>query len=827
MKRFYTYSNLLQTLCCICIFTFGIVEQNFAQKKNKSDVVTISIVVKTPDGFVYPGAKIWDLTDKNPGEANHLDDTNESGRATFKVLSKGTIAVGDYIIGGAYIHDVMDESENPQKLYTIVKVEDILKGKTEVIVQERVFPPTDAIGIQDTVSIHGKMRGNTMELSTKLLVNVDLVHTNNRFIWQPVIINQETKQIQYGRAFVLDGKEYSTTQLRNYDNNTKGGDPLYENGLVCISHDSLKLCRVKTQRRPVGKKEEIDYAKAHGYFTMRGVDTVYYKISNGDTIAFANRTDSIETYYYEFQTRDKIFVDQPLTPFAYVLELLSEDYEKILNRDLGDVHIYGVIHPLRLLDVKYQYAELDSALYKNWWPQAKVGNMATEGSVDLKFPVSESSLDVRDPHNAKELSKAQAVVSQIVGARGTKVTGMQVSGKSSPEGDYAKNLRLAEARLNTALRLLRSYIPADKRSDTWDKDEDILTPSVATWQEVADSMRNDGLLSEATEIEKIIAAHSTGRIERDMNTQGPLIRRLGFYNVIQEKYLPKFRRVDFVIDTYVNRSATIAEIRDAYANGEPMDEYSYHQLYANEPDTLLRYKYCQEAYEKFPKNIIFRTDHAGHLIAQNRPDTTLLSEYTLQMKRFKPAWKEGRYSIPEETRINQVISYVKMQNFDKAGKIAATHLSGNGRSEFAKCLARAFCGDLYDDKGNVNDTIVEVISKSSVMNEIIIRMAIDGAKEEEQRQRAQELCDTLLQKNKMDAMANFLKAICLKRKGNKGSKDWNQATIHLYRALEADPQLIELAKTDKDLYERLYDEEMPVPILRPKEDWEYELGLTK
>ena len=312
-----------------------------------------------------------------------------------------------------------------------------------------------------------------------------------------------------------------------------------------------------------------------------------------------------------------------------------------------------------------------------------------------------------------------------------------------------------------------------------------------------------------------------------MNTQGPLIRRLGFYNVIQEKYLPKFRRVDFVIDTYVNRSATIAEIRDAYANGEPMDEYSYHQLYANEPDTLLRYKYCQEAYEKFPKNIIFRTDHAGHLIAQNRPDTTLLSEYTLQMKRFKPAWKEGRYSIPEETRINQVISYVKMQNFDKAGKIAATHLSVNGRSEFAKCLARAFCGDLYDDKGNGNDTIVEVISKSSVMIEIIIRMAIDGAKEEEQRQRAQELCDTLLQKNKMDAMANFLKAICLKRKGNKGSKDWNQATIHLYRALEADPQLIELAKTDKDLYERLYDEEMPVPILRPKEDWEYELGLTK
>jgi hypothetical protein len=45
--------------------------------------------------------------------------------------------------------------------------------------------------------------------------------------------------------------------------------------------------------------------------------------------------------------------------------------------------------------------------------------------------------------------------------------------------------------------------------------------------------------------------------------------------------------------------------------------------------------------------------------------------------------------------------------------------------------------------------------------------------------------------------------------------------------LEADPQLIELAKTDKDLYDRLYDEEMPVPILRPRESWEDELEKHK
>ena len=169
-------------------------------------------------------------------------------------------------------------------------------------------------------------------------------------------------------------------------------------------------------------------------------------------------------------------------------------------------------------------------------------------------------------------------------------------------------MNLAQGRLNTALRLLKGYIPSDR---ILGKLKEELTPSVATWQEVADSMRVDSLFSEAEEIEKIIAAHSTGRIAVDINNQGRQISRLSFYGLIKEKYLPKFRRVDFVMQTYVNRSANIDEIRDMYANGEDMDEYSFHQLYANEPDTTLRYKYCKEAYERHPHSIIFRTDHAG------------------------------------------------------------------------------------------------------------------------------------------------------------------------------------------------------------------------
>ena len=825
MKNSFTYRHILQTLLCFCLFigsaNMEISAQDKKDKKDKSSLISVTLRVKSADGILYGNAKVWDATTLPVVDTNYRTD-KKSGEVTLKVHPQSTLIVGEYMIWDEKTNEnvPIDEYFGSQgsDYYTKIKV----NGRTsiDVTIAQVMTEKADVTAETELVDVHGEMRGNTMVLSTKMLVHADLVRKNNRFIWQPVIINQNTKDVQYGKAFVLDGKEYGITQMRNYDNKVENGDFLYEKGLVKVSHDSLKICKVKRFRRPVGKKAEIEYAKSHGYFKVQNTDTIYYKVAKGDTIAFANRTDSIETYYYEFTTKDKIYVDQPLTPFAYVIETLSEDYEKILISDSVDVHIYGVLHPLRLLDVKLQYAELDSALYKQWWPKPKKGPMETEGSVDFKFLVGRSSLDSKDPHNANELAKAEKTVRSIISARGTTVTGLRVSGKSSPEGVYDENFRLAQGRLNTALRILKGFIPSDKRVDRLSED---LAPSVATWQEVADSMRKDSLFDEVAQIEKIIAAHSTGNVKHDINNQGRQISRLGCYGLIKEKYLPKFRRVDFILETYVNRSANIHEIRDMYANGETMDEYSFHQLYANETDTMLRYKYCKEAFEKYPESIIFRTDHAGHLIAQNRPDTALLSQYTY-LKRFKIEGV-GSFKVPEETRINQVISYVKMQNFDRAGKIAETYLSGGGRSEFAKRLAQAYCGSLYKEDGTVNDTIIDAISRSSVMNEIIIRMAIGGNAEADQRKRAEELCDTLLKENKMNAMANFLKAICLKRADGKESR--NRATIHLYRALEADPQLIELAKTDKDLYDRLYDEEMPVPILRPRESWEDELEKHK
>lgn len=794
----------------------GVAPDLHAQSRKKSDLITVTLKVKTSDGIIYGNAKVWDATTM-PVVYTHNRTDKKTGEVTLKVHPQSVLIVGEYMVWdektNTYIpiSDADFFGEEGKKFYTTVKVE----GRTSinVTVEQTMLDNADVTAESTTVKVKGEMRGNTMELSAQMFVPVQEVRTNNRFIWQPVIINQLTQEVQYGKAYVLDGREYSITQMGNYDGNIQGGDPLYEKGLVHICHDSLKVCKVKKYRKPKARKSKIKYAQKHGHFKVQNSDTVYFKIHKGDTLAYENLTDSVETYYYAITTHDKIYVDHPLTPFAYAIETLSEDYNRILISDSVDVHIYGVLHPLRLLDVKYHYAEVDSARYTNWWPQPKKGQRETEGSVDFKFLKSKSRLDSSDPHNVSELARAQQTVQRIIGAPGTVVTGLQVRGKASPEGSYQGNLKLATGRLSTALGYLKSFIPSDKRIPVLHED---LVPAVATWQEVADSMRKDGLTAAAEDIEKIVRANTSGVIEVDMNRQGRQIARLSCYDVIKELYLPKFRRVDFVLSTYVTRAANIHEIREMYARGEELDEYNYHQLYANEPDTLLRYKYCQEAFEKYPASIIFRTDHAGHLIAQNRPDTALLSCYT-HRERFKIE-DVGSFKVPEETRINQVIAYIQKQNFERAIKIAETYLSGSGKSKFAKCLARAYGGQLYGANGQVNDTIISAISESSPLNEIIIRLAVTGKAESEQRQRAEALCDSLLEIDKNAPLVNYLKAVCLKRLGVKEAN--NRSTIHLYRALEADPTLMEITKTDKDLYDRLYDEEMPEPKLRPKEDWE-------
>ena len=337
----------------------------------------------------------------------------------------------------------------------------------------------------------------------------------------------------------------------------------------------------------------------------------------------------------------------------------------------------SVQDPKRLLNVKLQCVEIDPSQHSDWWPKPEVGCISIEDNLDLKFPVGKTSLNSDEPHNAKEFEKIEKMIQNIIGARGSTFTNLYVMGSSSPEGNYEANLKLTQGRLSAVYHTLINMIPTQKRPDQLKKET---YPRVATWQDIANIMKLDGLVNEAAEIEKIIAENSTNNTAADINKQGHLIRRLGCYNLIKEKYLPKLRCIDFRLNFYVKRAVNINEIRDMYAKGEPLDEYSYYQLYSNETDVALRYKYCKEALDKHPNSIIFQTDHAAHLIAQNRPDTTLLAQYN-NTNIFRT--QGGSFMVPEETRINQVVAYIMMNDLEMANKIVETYLSNSKRPELA------------------------------------------------------------------------------------------------------------------------------------------------
>ena len=206
MKKSFIYTPFLHTLLCLCLLIGSSAVEGKAQsKKDKSNFISVTLRVKTEDGIKYGSAKVWDATTLPVIDTNYRTD-KKTGEVTLKVHPQSTLIVGEYMIWDEKTNEnvPIDEYFGSQgsDFYTKVKV----NGRTliDVTVAQVMTEKADVTAETELVDVHGEMRGNTMVLSTKMLVHADLVRKDNRFIWQPVIINQNTKEVQYGRAFVLD-----------------------------------------------------------------------------------------------------------------------------------------------------------------------------------------------------------------------------------------------------------------------------------------------------------------------------------------------------------------------------------------------------------------------------------------------------------------------------------------------------------------------------------------------------------------------------------------------------------------------------------------------
>ena len=456
-----------------------------------------------------------------------------------------------------------------------------------------------------------------------------------------------------------------------------------------------------------------------------------------------------------FMYMDSLYVKNPDDDFQAVTLLAIEDYNRIVFRDTL-VTSKGKINPMRWLDYSFGASEItDEALYPKAIPQLR----DSRGNIDLRFPIGKAAFDPEEAHNAAEISKLKAQIQDIAATRDATVQALSINGTSSPDGRYASNLTLARRRMEYAISYFRSQMPEKLRSGM----KFSSNASVAPWSEVAKLLRADSLEEEADKVEAVMKLYKGDAVSQKM-------KRLPFYSkLLLNKYLPMLRSVGYTMSYSIYRNLTLDEIKDLYKKDyRKLSDYEFFKLYRSEENDAQREKYLRQALEVSPSFMIAANDLAALLIKHNKPDADVLRKFAGE-------------KAPEVVNRNQMVALLANHEYQAADSLAA-YVPATAENRLLLAVSGAFMGDY--------EANYDAIAPTGLRNEVVLLLAMKKN-------------DVALAKSKMltddDAVTHYIKAICLHR-----SNDTNiaaEANRELKKALELDPELIEIAEGDADLNE--------------------------
>lgn len=485
------------------------------------------------------------------------------------------------------------------------------------------------------------------------------------------------------------------------------------------------------------------------------------KGKNGDPLApfvlIKNDTlrDKKVDHRDSFMYMDSLYVKNPDDDFQAVTLLAIEDYNRIVFRDTL-VTSKGKINPMRWLDYSFGASEItDEALYPKAIPQLR----DSRGNIDLRFPIGKAAFDPEEAHNAAEISKLKAQIQDIAATRDATVQALSINGTSSPDGRYASNLALARRRMEYAISYFRSQMPEKLRSGM----KFSSNASVAPWSEVAKLLRADSLEEEADKVEAVMKLYKGDAVSQKM-------KRLPFYSkLLLNKYLPMLRSVGYTMSYSIYRNLTLDEIKDLYKKDyRKLSDYEFFKLYRSEKNDAQREKYLRQALEVSPSFMIAANDLAALLIKHNKPDADVLRKFAGE-------------KAPEVVNRNQMVALLANHEYQAADSLAA-YVPATAENRLLLAVSGAFMGDY--------EANYDAIAPTGLRNEVVLLLAMKKN-------------DVALEKSKMltddDAVTHYIKAICLHR-----SNDTNiaaEANRELKKALELDPELIEIAEGDADLNE--------------------------
>lgn len=555
-----------------------------------------------------------------------------------------------------------------------------------------------------------EIKGNYLSVRTRVRVPREMFSHDTRLVVQPVLTNVTRGTLQLMRPMVYDAREYHRTQDRLYNFDMNDS----------ISGDPLAR-----------------------YVTVKS-----------DAMREKGRTNDIIGY------SDSVYVEHIKDEFTCDVYMAIEDYNRILYRDTTII-ARGTVNPLRWLDYNFASNQLSDPAYL---PKPEVQLRDTHGEVNLRFPIGKAKFKADDPQNAAEIDKLRRQIEEISNSDGATLRSLEMRGQSSPDGLYQRNAELAQQRMDFALNYLRQQLPESMRHGVEFKSK----ARVATWDEVTALMRADGNNDEADQIEARQAKY------RSLDSKGKSVVGLPFYkSLVEAKYLPQLRRVDYELHYSIYRSLTDDEIRQIYnSDYKQLTRYEFFKLWRSETDTAKRRQIMRQALEVYPSFMAAANDLETELANSGAADPSLLRQF-------------AGARAPQEVNVNQTIALLNNGLYTEADSVAQFVDKSDANSILLAV------NDVLN--GRVGEHYAE-IARTSPQNEVAMLLALKRNDE------ALRQCENLPDDK---AVSHYLRAICLNR-----SDRPIDAYEELKKAFEMDPTLKNVAKVDGDVNDLLSMDKM-------------------
>ena len=626
------------------------------------------------------------------------------------------------------------------------------------IVGGNILPPSISTAqVTEPQPIEGEneIQGDTLTATSTIPLPDRFGKTNARLILQPILFSAETSDtIRYLTPRIYDGEQYSLTQNRRMEYDSKENDPLvrFVNPDMPLRADSMIVNWADKIKLPDPSKGYY----VEGYLQMEDYNAVYYN----DTIMLASPRSR---------------------------------------------------RPLKFLEYSFDQYNLDPNKYKE---RAQKELRNTSSNISLNFLVNKAQIDEKDTVGMQQLEQLRSDLLGIVKGDGSRLTEFHLKGISSPDGSYNSNLNLAKARMNFAMSQITSVI---SRHDL-DRIFHSTKAEVAPWSAVADILEADSLKTEAADVRAIIEQYPNShdsqgiRIRRLPYYKEIISPRLSQLRTITYEYKYEINREltpAEILDRYEND-------QDYRSGKKKFALYEYWHLFQMVKDKDELFELYKRAYND-SKEVsgtpwaLAANNYALGCLEREIIDTTILSPLINAGFRINIETKRADGTVssvinPDACVANQIAMLLKSNNFSRASVLVQI-LPNTDRFRMIKALTMCLCG-MYKggrtfEEQQRNLGYFNLIANSTPRNKVVMSLAMRTPNYD---LAAEAAIEELPQD---EALTDYFKAIVACRNAERAATsgdaftafmEEDEAKFWLQSAISKDKNYYHIAESDKDYH---------------------------